>query len=126
MADTIGVMYFGKLVEVGPAEQICTAPAHPYTAGLIGAVPAVAAVPAVTAAARPAPEQRPAAGLPLATRPPSGCRFRTRCPRAQDICARAEPPLQPHPPGGQLVACHFPLGPGAPESADGQTSARGG
>jgi peptide/nickel transport system ATP-binding protein len=120
MADTIGVMYFGKLVEVGPAEQICTAPAHPYTAGLI------AAVPAVTAAAGQAQEQRPAAGLPLATRPPSGCRFRTRCPRAADICAQAEPPLRPHPSGGQLVACHFPLEAGAPGSADRQTSASGG
>jgi peptide/nickel transport system ATP-binding protein len=120
MADTIGVMYFGKLVEVGPAEQICTAPAHPYTAGLI------AAVPAVTAAARPVPEPRPAAGLPLATRPPSGCRFRTRCPRARDICAQAEPPLQPHQGGGQLVACHFPLEAGAPDRTARQISASGG
>ncbi len=103
MADTIGVMYLGKLVEVGPAEDICTAPAHPYTAGLI------AAIPAVTGEVRPPAEVRPAVSLPLATRPASGCRFRERCVRAQDICAKAEPPLQPNVAGGQLVACHFPL-----------------
>ncbi len=110
MADTIGVMYLGKLVEVGPAEDVCTAPAHPYTAGLI------AAVPAVTGEIRPTSATRPAVGLPLATRPPSGCRFRTRCARAQDICAEAEPPLQPRASGGQLVACHFPIEPGTPST----------
>jgi peptide/nickel transport system ATP-binding protein len=103
MADTIGVMFLGKLVEVGPAEGICTAPAHPYTAGLIGAVPAV------TGEVRPPAEARPAVSLPLATQPPSGCRFRERCVRAQDICAQDEPPLQPTASGGQLAACHFPL-----------------
>jgi peptide/nickel transport system ATP-binding protein len=103
MADTIGVMYLGKLVEVGPVEDVCTAPAHPYTAGLI------AAVPAVTGEVRPLSAVRAASGLSLATEPPSGCRFRTRCARAQDICAEAEPALQPNAAGGQLVACHFPL-----------------
>jgi peptide/nickel transport system ATP-binding protein len=106
MADTIGVMYLGKLVEVGPVEDVCTVPAHPYTAGLI------AAVPAVTGEIRPTSAVRPASGLPLATEPPSGCRFRARCTRAQEICAEAEPPLQPSASGGQLVACHFPLEPG--------------
>jgi peptide/nickel transport system ATP-binding protein len=121
VADTIGVMYLGKLVEVGPAEQICTAPAHPYTAGLI------AAVPAVTGDIRPAtPAVRRAASLPLATQPPSGCRFRTRCPRVQDICAETEPPLRPHAAPGQLVACHFPLEPGALDGAAWQTTASGG
>ncbi|MGB6457490.1 MAG: ABC transporter ATP-binding protein [Streptosporangiaceae bacterium] len=120
MADSIGVMYLGKLVEVGPAEDICTAPAHPYTAGLI------AAVPAVTGEAGPTAESRPAASLPLATEPPSGCRFRTRCVRAADICAQVEPPLQPHTSGGQLVACHFPLEAGALHRAAWQASASGG
>jgi peptide/nickel transport system ATP-binding protein len=104
MSDTIGVMYFGKLVELGPAEDVCATPAHPYTAGLIAAVPAVTG-----GAVRPRLELRPASSLPVPTRPPSGCRFRTRCARAEDICARAEPPLQRHAAGGQLVACHFPL-----------------
>jgi peptide/nickel transport system ATP-binding protein len=113
------VMYLGKLVEVGPAEEICASPAHPYTAGLI------AAVPAVTGDIRQPPEARPAASLPLATRPPSGCRFRTRCARVQDICAQTEPPLQPHGAGGQLVACHFPLEPGALNGAAWQASASG-
>jgi peptide/nickel transport system ATP-binding protein len=114
MADTIGVMYFGKLVEVGPAEYVCTAPAHPYTAGLIAAVPAVtSSSPALSARSGPAlrPESGTGAALPQGAQPPSGCRFRTRCPAARDICAEQEPPLQAHATGGQLVACHFPLQP---------------
>ena len=100
MSTTIGVMYLGKLVEVGPAERVYHQPAHPYTLGLVNAVPV--ADPAV---------ERPQAvrgDLASAIDPPSGCRFRTRCPLAQDICAQVEPPLQPTPGGGQ-VACHFPL-----------------
>jgi peptide/nickel transport system ATP-binding protein len=111
MADVIGVMYLGKLVEVGPAEDICTAPGHPYTAALIAAVPVVTGEPRWLAT--PARGSHPPAGAPpLATEPPSGCRFRTRCPFAADICAEAEPPLRPHAAPGQLVACHFPLAPG--------------
>jgi len=131
MADTIGVMYFGKLVEVGPAEDICTAPAHPYTAGLIAAVPAVTATQhaARTAsdaglairAGNPASPASPASAvLPRVAKPPSGCRFRTRCAAARDICAEQEPPLQVHSAGGQLVACHFPLQPPPPDRADAQ------
>jgi peptide/nickel transport system ATP-binding protein len=104
MADSIGVMYLGKLVEVGPAEMICAAPGHPYTRGLIDAVPVV--TPDAGAA-------QFGAGLsgepPAATDPPSGCRFHIRCPLAQEVCARQEPQLQPHSAAGQLVACHFPL-----------------
>jgi peptide/nickel transport system ATP-binding protein len=123
MADTIGVMYFGKLVEVGPAEDICTAPAHPYTAGLIEAVPAV------TASQQAARARGSDAGLdiradnparavlPPTAKPPSGCRFRTRCAAARDICAEQEPPLQVHSSAGQLVACHFPLQPPPPDRA---------
>ncbi len=106
MADVIGVMYLGKLVEVGPAEDICAAPGHPYTAALIAAVPVVSGQPHSLAPV----DGRPDAGSPpLATEPPSGCRFRTRCPLAADVCAEAEPPLRPHVTPGQLVACHFPL-----------------
>jgi len=107
MADVIGVMYLGKLVEVGPAEDICAAPGHPYTAALIAAVPVVTGEPRP-----PAGRATPADAPPPATEPPSGCRFRTRCPLAADICAEMEPPLRPHAAPGQLVACHFPLAPG--------------
>ncbi len=105
LADTIGVMYLGKLVEIGPSEEIYERAAHPYTQGLIDAI----AIPDPVLA-----RQRrsvPVRGeLPSAINPPSGCRFRTRCPLAQDICAEVEPPLRPFGPE-HLAACHFPLQP---------------
>ncbi len=104
MADTIGVMYLGKLVEVGPAETVCTAPSHPYTAGLIEAVPAVTSHGSATR-----PYQAIDAEPPSAIAPPSGCRFRTRCAFARGICAEQEPPLRPQAGSGRFVACHFPL-----------------
>jgi peptide/nickel transport system ATP-binding protein len=109
MADTIGVMYLGKLVEVGPAETVCAAPSHPYTAGLIEAVPTVTG-PGRAVAQGPAIDAEP----PSAIAPPSGCRFRTRCAFAQGVCAEQEPPLRPHAGSDRFVACHFPLsaGPG--------------
>jgi peptide/nickel transport system ATP-binding protein len=121
MADTIGVMYLGKLVEVGPAEDICTAPAHPYTAGLIDAVPAVTGQPLprggmVPRSAGPAVADSASADP---TAPPSGCRFRSRCAFAADICTELEPPLRPNEATGQLVACHFPLGPPTPDRPSG-------
>ncbi len=122
MADTIGVMYFGKLVEVGPAEDVCTAPAHPYTAGLIQAVPVVTGQPhrrAPGLAMSPGPASGADARPTSPTQPPAGCRFRSRCALAQDICAEQEPPLRRRAAGGQLVACHFPLGPAAPELPSG-------
>ena len=104
LADSIAVMYLGKLVEHGPAGQVYARPLHPYTSGLIAAVP----VP------DPRVERtRRAAGvtgeLASAMNPPSGCRFRTRCPRASDVCAQQEPPLRVLAPGGHQVACHHPL-----------------
>jgi oligopeptide/dipeptide ABC transporter ATP-binding protein len=104
MADTIGVMYLGKLVEVGPADDVYYRPVHPYTKGLIDAVP----VP--DPQAERATRQKGVAGeLPSNIHPPSGCRFRTRCPFAQDLCAEQEPPLRPFTARGHLAACHFPL-----------------
>jgi peptide/nickel transport system ATP-binding protein len=103
MANRIGVMYLGKLVEEGPAEEVYRSPLHPYTRGLIDAIPAPE--PGKTHPARVKGD--PASAI----NPPSGCRFRTRCPLAQDICAAVEPPLVQH--NGRRVACHFPLD-GAP------------
>jgi oligopeptide/dipeptide ABC transporter ATP-binding protein len=104
MSDTIGVMYLGKLVEVGPAVDVYAAPVHPYTRGLIDTVPV--ADPGLERAKEHAGVR---GELPSAVAPPSGCRFRTRCPRAQDLCAAEEPPLRPFTAEGHRAACHFPL-----------------
>jgi peptide/nickel transport system ATP-binding protein len=104
MSDTIGVMYLGKLVEVGPAADVYAAPVHPYTRGLIDTVPV-----ADPTLERAKEHQGVRGELPSAVAPPSGCRFRTRCPRAQDLCAAEEPPLRPFTAEGHLAACHFPL-----------------
>jgi oligopeptide/dipeptide ABC transporter ATP-binding protein len=103
MADRIGVMYLGKLVETGSSEDIYQRPAHHYTAGLI------ASVPDPTPSRSSMTGRRPIAGeLPSPVNPPSGCRFRTRCPAAQERCAEEEPLLRPFNPGHE-AACHFPL-----------------
>jgi len=103
MANRIGVMYLGKLVEMGSGDDIYLRAAHPYTAGLVAAIP----VPDPQAArSRSAPGI--AGELPSAVRPPSGCRFRTRCPYSQQICAEQEPELRSFGPG-HIAACHFPL-----------------
>jgi peptide/nickel transport system ATP-binding protein len=104
MADVIGVMYLGKLVEVGPAEEVYLTPAHPYTKGLIDTVPV-----ADPSAERAKEHQGVRGELPSAIDPPSGCRFRTRCPLAEQICAEQEPPLRPFSSAGHQAACHFPL-----------------
>ena len=103
MADSIAVMYLGKIVEIGDAESVFRRPAHPYTQGLLDAVPV------------PNPEDarkkqgfRVRGELPSPVNPPSGCRFRTRCPRAEAVCADVEPPLESF--GDRhRAACHFPL-----------------
>jgi peptide/nickel transport system ATP-binding protein len=105
LSSTIGVMYLGKLVEIGPADDVYLRPVHPYTKGLIDTIPV--ADPAIEAKKTRAGV---AGELPSAIDPPSGCRFRTRCPRAQDLCAETEPPLRPFT-GTHLAACHFPLRP---------------
>jgi oligopeptide/dipeptide ABC transporter ATP-binding protein len=103
MADRIGVMYLGKLVEMGSAEDIYQRAAHPYTAGLIATIPVPD--PGVARAKR---GEGIKGELPSPVSPPSGCRFRTRCPYAQDKCAEDEPQLRTFGPG-HVAACHFPL-----------------
>ncbi len=105
MADTIGVMYLGQLVEFGPAATVYATPAHHYTLGLLDAVP-VADVESARATARA--RVRVAGELPSAMAPPTGCRFNTRCPAAQDVCRQQQPPMQAYG-DGHLAACHFPL-----------------
>ncbi len=118
IADRVGVMYLGKLVETGPTRGVYEAPAHPYTAGLLEAVP----VP--DPGARGGRERAAIRGeLPSPISPPPGCRFHTRCPRAQEVCTVVEPPMLPllrqvagAPP--HETACHFPLHPvAAPATA---------
>ncbi len=103
LADTIGVMYLGKLVEIGPSEELYAHAAHPYTQGLIDTIPIPE--PSLAKGHRSAAVK---GELPSAITPPSGCRFRTRCPYAQDRCAEEEPPLRLFG-DGHRAACHFPL-----------------
>ena len=102
LSSHIGVMYLGKLVEVGPADQVYLTPAHPYTQGLIDSAPVA------DPEAEKAKAQSGVRGeLPSAIHPPSGCRFRTRCPLAQEICAEVEPQLTSFSVDGHMAACHF-------------------
>src|SRR3954452_16818709 len=101
VSDRVAVMYLGRLCEVGPSEQLFARPAHPYTALLIEAIPV------------PYPDVRPAESVPVGEppspiAPPSGCRFRTRCPRADARCRDEVPELRAVAPG-QYAACHHPL-----------------
>jgi oligopeptide transport system ATP-binding protein len=99
IATRIGVMYLGKLVEVGTSEQICVNPRHPYTQALLSAVP----VPDPAAK-----KQRIVlkGDVPTPINPPSGCRFHTRCPIAVERCKFEEPPLRPLN-DGREAACHL-------------------
>ncbi|WP_299790516.1 ABC transporter ATP-binding protein [uncultured Marivita sp.] len=106
IADRIGVMYFGRLVEIGPAARLSRSPAHPYTALLNDSMPppSVAAARATLEAAA----QTGAVELPSLMDPPRGCPFAPRCGHASASCRETPPALHPHPAGG-LVACHHPL-----------------
>jgi peptide/nickel transport system ATP-binding protein len=111
VSDRVAVMYLGKLVEIAGSDDLYRSAAHPYTEALLASIP------------EPDPDQAAnqkalSGELPSPLNPPSGCRFRTRCPYAQDVCAEKEPPLRDIAPGHQ-VACHFPL---VPTAIEGPTS----
>jgi oligopeptide transport system ATP-binding protein len=104
ISDRVGVMYLGKLVELGDEDQIYSRPTHPYTQALLSAVP----LPDPTM--RKMREQIVLTGdVPSPANPPVACRFHTRCWKAQDICSIDEPPLIERPDGesAHLSACHF-------------------
>ncbi|TAJ83909.1 ABC transporter ATP-binding protein [Reyranella sp.] len=102
VSDRVAVMYLGKLCEVASSEDLFASPAHPYTAALMAAIP------------EPDPDlplgdtKLKPGDPPSPLDPPSGCRFRTRCPLAEPRCATEVPPLRAIAPGRE-VACHFPL-----------------
>lgn len=99
ISDRIGVMYLGRIVELASSADLYHRPSHPYTRALLSAIP----VPDPTAARAVEPMQ---GEIPSPIDIPSGCRFRTRCPMATDLCARVDPPLTDVG-GGHLSACHF-------------------
>ncbi len=102
VSDRVAVMYLGKICEVCGPDELYEAPAHPYTAALLSAIPIPD--PSLT------PKERAGVGgeIPSPLAPPSGCRFRTRCPKATERCAEEEPQVREVRPD-HFVACHFPL-----------------
>ena len=100
--DRVAVMYLGRIVEIGERDAIYGAPQHPYTQALLSAVPDLG----VVRGTPPKTRIRLAGDVPSPVNPPSGCRFRTRCWKAEDICAEVDPPLDEKAPR-QRAACHF-------------------
>ena len=100
ISDRIGVMYLGKLVELGQSEDIFQNPLHPYTRALFGAIP----LPEVDRSHELTVLE---GNVPSPVNPPAGCRFHTRCPLVQDICRQKAPALRPAGGPGRLAACHF-------------------
>ncbi len=105
ISDRVAVMYLGRLCEVGDPDVLYAQPAHPYTSALLSAIP----VP--DPAVRPDARQTLGGEIPSPLSPPSGCRFRTRCPLADEQC-RDEVPQMRKVAENQFVACHHPLSPG--------------
>ena len=101
ISDRVCVMYLGRICEIGPTGTVFDRPAHPYTDALLASIPQLDP-------GGKSPEDILAGDPPSPFDAPSGCRFRTRCPKATELCAEQEPELRPAP-DGQFVACHFPL-----------------
>ena len=100
VSDRVIVMYLGKVCEVAQPDVLYASPAHPYTKILLASIPEPDPL-------RPITDERISGELPSPMAPPTGCRFRTRCPKAQDVCAQTEPEVRQIAPG-HFVACHFP------------------
>jgi oligopeptide transport system ATP-binding protein len=101
ISDRIAVMYLGRIVEIATRQQLYKDPRHPYTQALLAAVPI--ADPELEAERG---QQIIAGEIPSALRPPPGCRFHTRCPRATEVCRAVDPPMR-HDADGRAVACHL-------------------
>jgi peptide/nickel transport system ATP-binding protein len=99
-ADNVAIMYAGKIVERSSTRAIFNHPFHPYTVGLLNSLPGIGGLKKKRLDAIPGM-------VPSPLNLPSGCRFRDRCPRAQELCAQTEPPLEEKEPG-HTAACHFP------------------
>jgi oligopeptide/dipeptide ABC transporter ATP-binding protein len=118
VSDRVAVMYLGSIVEVGPAQQVYSDPRHPYTRALLSSVPSPR--PGGSTAGR----ITLSGDVPSPLDPPTGCRFHTRCWKAQDICRVVEPELTrafDSDPADHTAACHFPEGEPVPRATDNRT-----